>query len=476
MSRIVVFAGPTISQEQICALVPSAEVHPPVASGDLLRLSLAPGDLAAIIDGFYFQSGAVRHKEILALLKHGVHVWGAASMGAMRAAELAPLGMRGFGKIFNAYVHGEIEGDDEVAVLHASDDMGSTGLTEALINVRYACTKAVALGIISPEDSNRIIGAASAFPFFERTYPRILQGARQQGIAEQTSSAFLDFVRTHKPDLKYQDALELMQALSSPPQEPASVPFDLHETTFLRDWQIFGRSTSIDKNIRIRDVDVLTVCQLFSRDYPRLHYRVLVKELAEIARCSPAQELGADPTEIPDLQNTAENVQSLLEDPNFALIEDLAADYIARQCNLEAQQELPPSFTQWLRPDELKLSWKQQIVLLGVRLWQEPRSQSWYKAVIDTLRKSASFPALFKVVVQARIFNDALREQDHKFDLQQLSPAQIYTWILERWSVQNGDIKFAFLERGFQNPHDLLERARPYYLYDKYMGIEPLHF
>src|SRR6185437_2270819 len=158
MSRIVVFAGPTISQEQICTLVHAAEVHPPVASGDLLRLSLAPGDLAAIIDGFYFQSGAVRHKEILALLKQGVHVWGAASMGAMRAAELAPLGMRGFGSIFNAYAQGEIEGDD----------MGSAGLTEALVNIRYACAHAVSEGIISPEDSNCIVGAALALPFFER--------------------------------------------------------------------------------------------------------------------------------------------------------------------------------------------------------------------------------------------------------------------------------------------------------------------
>lgn len=476
MSRIVVFAGPTISQEQICTLVPAAEVHPPVASGDLLRLSLAPGDLAAIIDGFYFQSGAVRHKEILALLKQGVHVWGAASMGAMRAAELAPLGMRGFGSIFNAYVQGEIEGDDEVAVLHASDDMGSAGLTEALVNIRYACAHAVSEGIISPEDSNCIVGAALALPFFERSYPRILRDALQQGLSEQTSAAFQAFVRTHKPDLKYQDALELIQALTAPPQEPANVPGVLYETTFLRDWQIFGRGTSIDKNLRVSDADILTVSQLFSIDYPRLHYRMLVKALAEMARNSPAHELSAYYTEKTVQQNMGNDVLSPPEDPDFSLIEDLAADYIARQCNLNSQQELPASLAQWLRSDELGLPWKQQISLLGVRLWQEPRSHSWYKVIIDTLRESTLFPALLKIVVQSRIFNDTLREQDHKFDLQHLSPAQIYTWVIERWSVKNGDMKFALLDRGFQNPHDLLERARSYYLYDKYIGVEALRY
>lgn len=473
MSRIVVFAGPTISQEQICALVPAAEVHPPVASGDLLRLFLAPGDLAAIIDGFYFQSGAVRHKEILALLKQGVHVWGAASMGAMRAAELAPLGMRGFGRIFDAYTSGEIEGDDEVAVLHASDDMGSTGLTEALVNIRYACARAVSQGIISAEDSDRIVAAAAALPFFERTYPRILQDARQQGVAEQTSAALLDFVRTHKPDLKRLDALELVQALSSPPREPVHAPCDLHETTFLRDWRIFGRSTSLDEHLHVKDVDVLTVCQLFSADYSRLHYRVLVRELARLARLAPP--LDADATETAGELNSEQDLPTLLADPNFALMEDLAADYIARQCHLQVQQELPASLAQWLRPAELTLPWQQQMALLGVRLWQEPRGQSWYRVVIDTLRASTLFPVLLKLVVQARIFNNALREQDHKFDLQHLSPAQIYAWIIERWSVQNGDIKYALLERGFQNPHDLLERARPYYLYSKYVGIEQIH-
>src|SRR6185437_11071516 len=117
MSRVLIFTGPTLDEDTIEELLPNAEIYPPVAAGDLLRLPLLPGDLVAIVDGFYFQSASVRHKEILALLQRGVHVWGAGSMGALRAAELAPFGMRGFGAVFQAYCQGTIDGDDEVAVL-----------------------------------------------------------------------------------------------------------------------------------------------------------------------------------------------------------------------------------------------------------------------------------------------------------------------------------------------------------------------
>ncbi|MBP5873147.1 hypothetical protein F3K24_43140, partial [Streptomyces sp. LBUM 1485] len=50
------------------------------------------GDTAVIIDGLYHQAPALRHKEIIAAMARGVRVIGAASIGALRAAELAPFG------------------------------------------------------------------------------------------------------------------------------------------------------------------------------------------------------------------------------------------------------------------------------------------------------------------------------------------------------------------------------------------------
>ena len=55
-----------------------------------------------LIDGVFLDVPAVWHRELLWALSEGVHVFGAASMGALRAAELAPFGMRGVGTIFAA--------------------------------------------------------------------------------------------------------------------------------------------------------------------------------------------------------------------------------------------------------------------------------------------------------------------------------------------------------------------------------------
>src|SRR5688572_32760283 len=52
------------------------------------------------------------------LFRSGVRVFGAASMGALRAAELQPFGMIGVGQVFQAYRRGHLTDDDEVAVAH----------------------------------------------------------------------------------------------------------------------------------------------------------------------------------------------------------------------------------------------------------------------------------------------------------------------------------------------------------------------
>lgn len=454
MSRIVVFAGPTISQEQIHALVPAAEIRSPIAAEDLIRADLAPGDLVAIIDGFYFQSAAVRHKEILALLKHGVHVWGAASIGALRAAELASFGMRGFGRIFQAYLQGEIEGDDEVALLHTPKDMGYTRLTEALVNIRYACERAVAADVISPDVHHLIIAIAAALPFHERTYPRILAMAVKQGLSQDTAQKLQDFVQEQRPDLKQKDALELIQALRTPPQEPATSSFTLHETAFLRNWRITGRGTVIGDDMYVSDFDILTAYQLFSKDYPRVRSSILREKLGEMAHRSLSES----------------SAMNLSEDA----FTDLVAHYVAKQCGINVHEELPERIRSWLRPQEATLSRSQQLALLGVRLWQEPRSLSWQNIVMDRLKESAVFHPLLKIVVQSRIFNETLQEQDHEFQLKRLSSAQIGEWFIHRWQIEGADWRFALLDRGFNDTTDFLERARPFYLFDKYVGVSDM--
>src|SRR4051794_12155361 len=120
---VFVFTGPTLSPEAARAELDAAYL-PPVSQGDVYRVALQRPWAIGIIDGYFERVPAVWHKEILWAMSRGIHVFGSASMGALRAAELAPFGMVGIGEIFEAYQSGTLEDDDEVAVAHGYAETG----------------------------------------------------------------------------------------------------------------------------------------------------------------------------------------------------------------------------------------------------------------------------------------------------------------------------------------------------------------
>ncbi|UUZ56476.1 TfuA domain-containing protein [Massilia sp. H-1] len=83
------------------------------------------------------------HKEILHALALGIRVYGGSSMGALRAAELHPFGMRGVGRIFGDFASGVLEDDDEVALIHGPADTAYACQSEAMANIRCALEEAV---------------------------------------------------------------------------------------------------------------------------------------------------------------------------------------------------------------------------------------------------------------------------------------------------------------------------------------------
>ena len=96
---IFVFVGPTLGVEEARTIL-DATYLPPASQGDVFRL-VATHDarIVGIIDGHFQEVPSVWHKELLWAMSQGIHVLGAASMGALRAAELAAFGMVGEGRI-----------------------------------------------------------------------------------------------------------------------------------------------------------------------------------------------------------------------------------------------------------------------------------------------------------------------------------------------------------------------------------------
>jgi hypothetical protein len=216
----IVFVGPSLPAAEVQALLPEAEVQPPVAVLDVLRLLHArrrrlPARLA-IIDGYFERMAAVWHKELLLALEHGVEVWGAASMGALRAAELAPFGMRGVGAIYRGFASGRLRADAEVAVAHLPGEWGYQPVSVALVDVRDAVARARRAKVLGAADAAALIVSAFRTFYADRTW-ELLTAA----LPARSRARFTTWLAATRPSRKADDARELLGTLARTAPAPA---------------------------------------------------------------------------------------------------------------------------------------------------------------------------------------------------------------------------------------------------------------
>lgn len=172
----LVYVGPTLSVAAVSELYPGCIVRPPIRRGDLYRDRMLRGAVFLILDGVFHQNQAISPREILDVLADGALVAGASSMGAMRAAECWPAGMRGVGSIYRLFRRGELESDDEVAVAFAAE-AGRAASSVPLVNVRYAAWQAQRTNRIDGRAAARLVECARAMFYPERHWPAIVRSA-----------------------------------------------------------------------------------------------------------------------------------------------------------------------------------------------------------------------------------------------------------------------------------------------------------
>jgi hypothetical protein len=210
--KCFVFLGPTLSHEAARADL-DATYLPPVAQGDVLRAARERPFAIGIVDGYFERLPAVWHKEILWAISQGIHVFGAASMGALRAAELHPFGMRGVGTIFDAYRSGTLEDDDEVAVAHGDAASGFRAISEAMVNVRATLRQAVRARVAPGAAIERVEAIAKRLFYPERSYAHVFARALEEGVDAGAVEALRAFVASHRVDQKRDDARALLKDL-----------------------------------------------------------------------------------------------------------------------------------------------------------------------------------------------------------------------------------------------------------------------
>jgi hypothetical protein len=209
--KACVFVGPTLRAQD---LPPDDDivVLPPVAQGDVYRIAQRRPQAIGIIDGYFEGVLAVWHKEILWAMAEGIHVFGSASMGALRAAELHPFGMVGVGRIFEAYRDGELEDDDEVAVIHGPPETGYVALSEAMVNIRRTLFEAEHAGVIAAPSRDALIRLAKETLYHDRTFEALLEAADQSLPAEEVA-ALHAWLPQGRIDQKRDDALAMLEAI-----------------------------------------------------------------------------------------------------------------------------------------------------------------------------------------------------------------------------------------------------------------------
>lgn len=150
MPELILFVGPSgYGLEAEAFAIAGLSLRPPARRGDVENLltELREPGVIILCDGVFESHPAVSHREIGLALDAGWHVWGVSSIGAIRAREMMQCGMHGFGEVFQMFCQPDDFCDDEVCLLHSSEQPYFS-VSEPLVNVRYALRmQAAELGI-----------------------------------------------------------------------------------------------------------------------------------------------------------------------------------------------------------------------------------------------------------------------------------------------------------------------------------------
>ncbi|NUW36262.1 hypothetical protein HTZ77_33360 [Nonomuraea sp. SMC257] len=453
MTARYLFVGPSLPEAADLLAADDITVLPPVAAGDLLKLAPRRGDVVGVVDGYFRQTRAVRHKEILSLLQAGVTVLGAASMGALRAAELDTFGMLGVGHVYRDYAEGRLTADDEVALLHAPAEERYRPLSEALVNIRATLNLSVREGILDESTAGHLVAVLARRPYRLRSYPELVRLAREAAVPAAKVEALRELCATRSVNLKRDDALRLvhrlrtLQASGANGTAAPSPGFTMAPTVYVHRWRLGARGLDTEDG-RTAEMSVLRMCQLFARDYPDFYRDLVFDHL--VRECASACRT----------RHTEATLDGALEHARHRhVIPDLRSDDPEELGFLDL----------WLTPAErASRPLKDQLGIFLVRSFQLTPGVTADGLALDALRRRPVVPAAAKLVHAARSVNEHAQRTDSTFDIHTLSADRILTLIGERWAAEPGALDLHALDRGMGSRDVLVAAARPYYLLARY--------
>ena len=283
--RVLCYLGPSLDNVRARQIVPDALYRPPARQGDILSdvVNYSPTHII-LIDGEFRNNLSPWHKEIVYALQYpGVQaIYGAASMGALRASELDFIGMIGVGRIYEWYRDGVTEDDAEVALNYTSrarlaidgktvpEDTVYYPLTVPLVDIRagmFHYQKEFEGQPVAAE-SRRFFEAMRAVHYADRT-EHLCEKSWDQPFG-------IPFPRVSQ---KESDAIQVLQTFRDLKPEPRMAPTPDHLSTYFqalydRDRKIMLQGYAIPQ----QHIDSYTL--LHNPEYERITWDAANQELA----------------------------------------------------------------------------------------------------------------------------------------------------------------------------------------------------
>ena len=211
MKKPIIFLGPSLSHEKARKIF-QADFRGPAKKGDLLRVSgdIDDSTIVCLVDALFLQDYPPSPIEVYQLmLNKNIKLYGAASLGALRAVELEKFGMIGMGKIFELYKKGKLTADDEVAVTFVEGEHQLQ--SEAMIDIRFNLFLAHRMGIINEITKKTIAKVAKNIYFPYRNYTDILdQTEKQYPAISKDLKSFRTYIIKNRQSLKERDTIKLI--------------------------------------------------------------------------------------------------------------------------------------------------------------------------------------------------------------------------------------------------------------------------
>ncbi|MEL6536056.1 MAG: TfuA-like protein [Bacteroidota bacterium] len=191
--QIRLYAGPSLTpRSRELAAAHHITLCPPIRRGevDALRQQGYQG-VIIIADGIFHLHLPVGHAELRDALRSGIRIFGLSSMGAIRAYEMIPFGMVGYGRVFQYFTEFDDFQDDEVAMLHTTEEPFKM-LSEPMVHLRVAIGTWVSQNILTQAQGDEMINHFKNLYFGDRTLSLLRKLLKQCGV-QQVSELVKNF-------------------------------------------------------------------------------------------------------------------------------------------------------------------------------------------------------------------------------------------------------------------------------------------